>query len=92
MKQITFATDATTAEAFRYIAIYLWVIIRNTARYINSLVYRYPWIFILGVTLVSVILSFIFIGEARAERDSYNQQLSHVMMQLKSAQNAITGE
>ena len=92
MKQITFTTEATTADAFRYIAIYLWVIIRNTARYINSLVYRYPWIFIIGVMLASVALSFFFIGEARAERDSYNQQLSHVMMELKSAQDAIASE
>lgn len=92
MKQITFATEATTVEATRYIVIYLWVIIRNTALFVNRMVYRYPWIFIIAVMLLSVLLSFIFIGEARAERDSYNQQLSQVMLKLESAQNAITSE
>lgn len=92
MKQITFTTEATTLEALKYIGIYMWVIVRNAARCINRLVYKYPWFFIIGVMLASILLSYIFIGEARAERDSYNQQLSQVMMELKSAQNAIASE
>ncbi len=92
MKQITFTTEATTAEALRYIGIYLWVIVRNTALAINRLVYRFPWLFIIAVMLLSIAFSFVFISKARAERDSYNQQLSHVMMELNSAKSAITSE
>lgn len=85
---ISFASNATTEEAFRYIAIYLWVIIRNAGRCINSLVHGYPWAALIATHIIAIIVSLTLIGQARAERDSYNQQLVHTQQMLQSAQAA----
>ena len=71
---ISFVGDATTREAFIYIIRYTIVIIRNVWRAVNHAVHRLPWLFILLAFALSFIVSFISIGKARAERDSYNQK------------------
>ncbi len=85
---ISFASNATTGEAFRYIAIYLWVIIRNAGRYINRVVHHYPWAALIATHIIAIVVSLTIIGQARAERDSYNQQLVHTQQLLQSAQAA----
>lgn len=92
MKQTILAQEPKTAEAFRLIGICLWVITRNTGMAINRLAHKYPWVFIVAILLISSVINAVLVGKARAERDGYNQQLSHVMMELHSAQDAIASE
>ena len=76
--------NATTKQAAVFIVVYSWVIIRNTGRAINKAVHKLPWLFIVITVVISFIVSIVFIGKARAERDSYNQKLVHVTQQLDS--------
>lgn len=89
MKKITFYTEATTTEALRYIAIYSWVVIKNMANAIDKAIHRFPWVAIIATVTISFIICFVEISSARAERDSYNQQLLHTTQQLKSYQAAF---
>lgn len=83
---ITFVSSASSKEAFRYIAIYLWVIIRNAGRSIDRLVHGYPWVALIATHIIAIVASLILVGQARAERDSYNQELVHTQQLLQSAQ------
>ena len=85
---ITFVSNTSSKEAFRYIAIYLLVIIRNTGRCIDRLVHGYPWAALIATHIIAIVVSLMLIGQARAERDSYNQQLVHTQQLLQSARAA----
>lgn len=74
--------DTTTKQAIVLVSWYVWVIIRNTARAINRIVCRHPWVCIIITMIVAVVVSFIQISKARAERDSYNKALVSTQMQL----------
>lgn len=80
--------DATTKQAAVLIAWYHWCIVRNIGKGIDRLVRKYPWQSIVTTTILTValamLISFIFISKARAERDSYNKNLVHAQMQLDS--------
>lgn len=76
--------NATTKQAVVFIWIYSWVIVRNLGRAINKAVHKLPWLFIAITVVISIVVSFIFISKARAERDSYNKKLAHVTQQLDS--------
>lgn len=73
-KRISFVGDATTSEAFVYIFRYTIVIIRNTWLVIDKLVHRFPWVCMMVTIISAFVISLVFIGKARAERDSYNKQ------------------
>lgn len=74
----------TSKEAFLLIFKCLWVIVRNTGKSINRIVYKYPWIVIALVVTISFIISFVNIANARAERDEYSNIYVHTKMQLDS--------
>ena len=76
--------NATTKQAAVFIVVYSWVIVRNIGKAINRVVHKLPWLFVVLSIVISTIVSIIFIGKARAERDSYNQKLVHVTQQLDS--------
>lgn len=76
--------NATTKQAVVFICVYSWVILRNAGRAIDKAVHKLPWLFIVITIVISFIVSIVFIGKARAERDSYNQKLVHVTQQLDS--------
>ena len=76
--------NATTKQAAVFIVVYSWVIVRNIGIAINKAVHKLPWLFIVITVVISFIVSIVFIGKARAERDSYNQKLVHVTQQLDS--------
>ena len=82
--KISFATNATTKEAFVYTMLYSWVFVRNIGRAINKAVHKLPWVFIIVIIVIAFIVSFIFIGKARAERDFYNKRMVHISNQLDS--------
>lgn len=79
----------SSKKAACLIAIYFWVIIRNTSISINKSVYKFPWVFIILIMTISLITSFILITKARAERDNYNQKLVKVSMQLDSCKTLL---
>lgn len=76
--------NATTKQAAVFIVVYSWVIVRNIGKAINRVVHKLPWLFVVLSIVISTIVSIIFIGKARAERDSYNQKLVHATQQLDS--------
>lgn len=82
--KIAEVTNATTKQAVVFICIYSWAIVRNLGRVINKAVHKLPWLFIVITVVISIIVSFVFISKARAERDSYNQKLVHATQQLDS--------
>ncbi len=82
--KITFVTNATTKEAFVYVMLYSWVFVRNIGRAIDKAVHKLPWLFIILTVVISTVVSFICIGQARAERDNYNQKNVHIQQQLDS--------
>ena len=82
--KIAEVTNATTKQAAVFIVVYSWVIVRNIGKAINRAVYKLPWLFVVLSIVISTIVSIVFIGKARAERDSYNQKLVHATQQLDS--------
>lgn len=76
--------NATTKQAVVFIGVYSWVIVRNLGRVINKAVYRLPWLFITLTVIISFIVSFILISQARAERDRYDKDMEHISRQLDS--------
>ena len=66
--------NTTTREAIRLIAVYTMVVIHNTAQAIDRSAHRHPWAYIIATILAATIISYAAIGQARAERDSYNHQ------------------
>lgn len=83
--KIAEVTNATTKQAVVFIGIYYsWVIVRNLGRAINKEVYRLPWLFITLTVIISFIVSFILISQARAERDRYDKDMEHISQQLDS--------
>lgn len=95
MKQTTsidFAPNVTTGEAFMYIGRYTAVIFKNLFRGINKAAHLYPWAFIIPLIIASVVTCFILVGQARAERDHYNQLNVHLQQQVDSYKAAFGEE
>lgn len=92
MKQTTtidFTKDVTTSEAFKYILRLAAVIVRNVCNDINKAAHRFPWAFVIGVLLASTVTSFVLIGQARAERDSYNKENYQLTQELSKYKAAL---
>lgn len=83
--------NATTKQAAVFIVVYSWVIVRNIGKAINRAVCRLPWLFVVLSIVISTIVSIVFIGKARAERDSYNKKLVHATQLLDSYKNTYGG-
>lgn len=81
---ITFASDATTLEALKLTFVYAFVFLRNIAKAINRFAHRFPWVCIVIVMVFCTLYSFIEIGKARAERDSYNKKSAQLQMKVDS--------
>lgn len=63
-----------TWEACKYILKLYVIIIRNVCRWVDKLVCSHPWVCVLLTIAISVIVSYVQIGNARAERDFYNKK------------------
>lgn len=79
----------TTKDAFVQIIKCTGVILRNTWRSIDKAAHKYPWIFIVGIIIISSITSVICIGKARAERDYSSKKLISVQQRLDSVECAL---
>lgn len=89
MCEITIKGHVSTIEALKYILKFNIIILRNGWRLLNGLVHRYPWIFIIATIIISMLISLVQIGSARAERDSYNQKNVHLLQKLASYESII---
>ena len=89
--KIAEVTNATTKQAAVFIVVYSWVIVRNIGKAINRAVYKLPWLFVVLSIVISTIVSIVFIGKARAERDSYNKKRVHATQLLDSYKNTYGG-
>lgn len=72
-KKIEFIDNATTKEALVYSVRYGLHFWGNIARGFNRFVHHCPWVIIATVIAGSTIWSYSEIGQARAERDSYQK-------------------
>lgn len=68
MKKITFTPHAYR-EGFQLIADGMAMIARETTKRVDNAAHRWPYAFMLVEAAILVTLSFVFIGQARAERD-----------------------
>lgn len=68
MKKITFTPHAYR-EGFQLIADGIAMVARETTKRVDNAVHRWPYAFMLVEAAILITLSFVFIGQARAERD-----------------------
>ena len=68
MTKITFTPHAYR-EGFQLIADGIAMVARETAKGVDNAAHRWPYAFMLVEAAILVTLSFVFIGQARAERD-----------------------
>lgn len=91
MSNIVFKGHITSPDAMMGILRLGLVIVRNTCRFINGFVHRFPWVCIIVTIVIAIVISFVQIGKARAERDKINKSMVQVQMKLDSYQ-ATFGE
>lgn len=84
MCEITIKGHVSNIEALKYILKFNIIILRNGWRLLNGIVHKYHWVFIIATIIISVLISLVRIGSARAERDSYNQKNVHLSQRLAS--------
>ena len=53
---------------------------------VNSSVKRYPYFYVLGILVISIITSVVLIGQARSERDALNKKNYELQQKLDTAQ------
>lgn len=76
--------EITTREAIVYIFRLTGLVLRNIIKAIDKAAHRFPWAFIVSILLVSILTSYVCIGQARAERDKYNKEAAHLQALVDS--------
>jgi hypothetical protein len=76
--------EITTREAIVYIFRLTGLVLRNIIKAIDKAAHRWPWAFIFAILLVSILTSYVCIGQARAERDKYNKDAAHLQALVDS--------
>lgn len=77
---IDFTYDVSSKEAFRQVAKYSFVILRNTWRSIDAMAHKYPWVLV-GVTIaVSLLICTAIVGNERAERNGLDNEIVELKM------------
>lgn len=86
---IDFVDNATTREALRYIHRFTLVIMRNLFKAIDDAAHRWPWQ-LSGIVLAAcVITGYVLVGQARAERDYYNNENYQLTQELSKYKAAV---
>ena len=88
MAKITF-TSNIYREAFALIGRGLSMACKETGRVLNEAVHSQPYIF-MAEALLLIVLSFVYIGSARAERDHASKQ--YIRLQQKTDSLAVASE
>lgn len=74
MANIEIKGHVTIWDACKFILKFHIIIVRNICKGIDKIVCSHPWVCVLLTIAISVIVSFVQISKARAERDSYNKK------------------
>ncbi len=90
--KMSIVENATARQALAYSLLYGWVFWRSVWRAVNRAAHSLPWVFIGVAVSVATIASYVSIGQARAERDSYNHRLVKVERQLASYKAIYDGK
>lgn len=91
-KTIKLTDNVTTRDALSVIAKHMAIVFRNTWRCLDNAVHKLPWVFIVLTIIIAATMSFLYIGKARAERDSYsieNLRLTMELNEYKTSHNGI---
>ena len=87
MTKITFTPHAYR-EGFQLIADGIAMVARETAKGVDNAAHRWPYAFMLVEAAILVTLSFVFIGQARAERDYASKRFVDIQAKADSLQVA----
>lgn len=82
--------ESDVYEAFSLIARGLSMACKETGRVLNGAVHSQPYIFMAAEAVLLIVLSFVYIGSARAERDHASKQ--YVRIQHKADSLAVASE
>lgn len=85
-KTITFTPKAELKKGFTCLFKGFVLIIKAIGKLINHAVCKYPWLFIVLILLVAILVSFVFIGKARSERDAVNKQNYELQQKIDTLQ------
>ena len=85
---IVFTPQAELRKGLRFFTKGTALIFRSLAKIVNAAAHRFPWFFIIATMIVSVALSFIFIGKARAERDATNKRAYMLQQKVENYEMA----
>ncbi len=88
MKQqtITFTPESDLRKGLYTLAQGLKLVIVSLARIFNKSVYKYPYAYIVATLIASLTLSFIFIANARQERDAVNKKNYELQKKVEQLQ------
>lgn len=89
---IDFVPNMTTKDALVNIGRLTALIFRNLFKGIDKAAHRWPWAFIIPLLIASIVTCFVLVGQARAERDHYNQINVHLQQQVDSYKAAFGEE
>lgn len=89
---IDFVDNATTKEAGVYAVRYGWAFTKGVCRDIDRVVHEVPWACMGIVIMLSVVVSFMCISKAHADRDRAQQVQSQLQQQVEQLQIAVEAE
>lgn len=89
MRKIIFTPHAYR-KGFGMIADGIAIVAKETVKRVNNAAHQWPYAFMLAEAAVLVMLSFMFIGQARAERDHASKRYTEARNTADSL--AITNE
>lgn len=92
MSTIVFVENATTKEAGVYALRYGWAFAKGACRDINCFVHNFPWLCIGAVAMLSVVVSFICISDARCERDNSLKKQAQLQQQVEQLSCVVESE
>lgn len=85
---ITFTPAAELRKGVRCLVRGFVLIFLSIGKLLNHAVRKYPWFFIVSVILAASVLSVVFIGKARAERDARNKKNYELQQKLENVKMA----
>ena len=89
---IDFVDNATTKEAGVYAVRYGWAFTKGVCRDIDRVVHEVPWLCMGIVIMLSVVVSFMCISKAHADRDRAQHVQAELQQQVEQLSCAVEAE
>lgn len=87
--KIDFVDNATTKEAGVYAMRYGWAFAKGACRDVNKMVHEIPWVCMEIVVMGAVLVSFVCISKAHADRDRSLKRQAQLQQQVEQLQIAV---